>query len=388
MRIAIMTSVAGNGGSAATAFHTARVLKAAGWQPVLFAPGEYWPERGRKEGIEVSSLELRRGFHPLSFKKDMKVFKAFVREQKPKIVLVQKSPEQWLAFWGLKGIAQKPALIRLRGVRTPVKSGLFNRWLHTGMAGVICSASIIAQEYGRSCPANKVKVVLEGVDTQRFAPATQEQKIAARRTLGLVPSAFYIGTAGRPAPVKGHDILVSAFAKAWELIRPPNSNPKAPKDPRMVVFCDESRRGPGSYSNLEAMAAQLGLTKQITIRPGFVEDMRLVYQALDVYVLPSRGSEGSSRAALEASASGLPLIASSVGVLPDLVQNGVTGRLVPAGDVEALQTAVMELFETWPAPLNWGSAARARMESEFSEPRWAQKLQYTLEGMLDNADRK
>lgn len=384
MRVAILTSVEGNGGSAATAFHTACALKTAGWDVVLFAPGEYWPVRGRKEGIEVQTLELRRGFHLLSFLNDLKAFRAFVKRTKPDVVLVQKSPEQWLAFLSMKLISRKPALVRLRGVVTPVGAGLFNRWLHAGFAAVVCSANVIAQQYGSVCSKEKLKVVLEGVDTRRYVPATREQKFSARQKLGLFPNAFYIGTAGRPAPVKGHDLLVGAFAGAWEMIRPPTANPKSPKDPRLVIFSDESRRGPGSYSNLADMATHLNMAQHITIKPGFIEDMRLVYQAIDVYVLPSRGSEGSSRAGLEASASGLPLIASSVGVLPDLVQDGVTGRLVQPGDIEALKAGLNELFETWPRPLQWGSAARAHMEGEFSEEHFARKLQYALEQALDS----
>lgn len=383
MRIAILTSVDGNGGSAATAFHTARVLAAAGWNAVLFAPGEYWATRGRKEGIEVRTLELRRGFHPLSFLHDLRAFRAFVRNEKPDIVLVQKSPEQWLAFLSLKWLPRNPALIRMRGVVTPVKAGLFNRWLHTGFAAVVCSASIIAERYGPVCSKEKVKLVLEGVDTRRYMPATKEQKLAARQRLGLFPNGFYIGTAGRPAPVKGHDLLIGAFAAAWESIRPPTSSPKSPKDPRLVIFSDESRRGPGSYGNLAEMVTRLDIAQHVTLKPGFIEDMRMVYQAIDVYVLPSRGSEGSSRAGLEACASGLPLIASSVGVLPDLIQDGVTGRLVKHDDFEALKGALIEISETWPTPLRWGSAARSRMEGELSEERYVRNLQYALEQAMD-----
>jgi glycosyltransferase involved in cell wall biosynthesis len=152
----------------------------------------------------------------------------------------------------------------------------------------------------------------------------------------------------------------------------------------LVIFSDESRRGPGSYSSLADMATHLNMTEHITIKPGFIEDMRLVYQAIDVYVLPSRGSEGSSRAGLEACASGLPLIASSVGVLPDLVQDRVTGRLIPPNNVEALQSALTELFETWPLALQWGAAARSRMEGEFAEEHYVRKLQYALEQALDS----
>lgn len=371
MKIAILTSVAGNGGSAATAYHNAKVLREAGEDAVLFAPGTYWPERGEKEGVPVQGdLELRRGFRPFSFFGDFRRLRRFIKKEQADAVIVQKSPEQWLAFFVLKTISRKIAFVRLRGVVFPIRPSLFNRWIHNAADLVLCSASLIAGGF-RALPGfrqDRLRTLLEGVDTERFVPPGDEERGAARERFGLAPEALYIGTAGRPAPVKGHDVLVRAFAQAHGQVKP------GEREVRLAIFSDESRRGPGSYNDLEKLCDELGIWDRVDLKPGYLEDMRDVYRALDVYVLPSRGSEGSSRAALEARASGLPLIASSVGVLPDLIDDGVNGKLVPPGDVSVLAGELKRLIEEWPTARMWGEAARKTSEEHFREQDYAKKL--------------
>ncbi len=131
MNVALLTSIAGNGGSAATLFHNARILRACGSAPTFFAPGDYWKSRGASENVAVdNSLELRRGFRPFSFARDFFKLRRFILANKTDAVIVQKSPEQWLAAFVLGSIPRRVALIRLRGVVFPVKPSAFNRWLH------------------------------------------------------------------------------------------------------------------------------------------------------------------------------------------------------------------------------------------------------------------
>ncbi len=376
MEIVFITSVAGNGGSAATAYHNVKLLNQSGQHAVLFAPGAYWPQRGQQEGVPVlGSLQLRRGFRPLSFLGDFFRLRGYLQSKKVEAVLVQKSPEQWLAFFVLKTIGRKIALVRLRGVVFPVRPNLFNRWIHNSMDAIYCSAGMIAEQYAqlKDFRQDHVQVLLEGVDTEFFRYATQEERVAARQKHKLYPDAFYFGTAGRPAPVKGHDVLIRAFAKALKGLE--NATPEI----RLVVFADESRRGPGSYASLEALSFELEVADRIDLRPGYVDDMRSIYHALDTYVLPSRGSEGSSRAALEARACGLPLIASAVGVLPDLILDDVNGRLVPPDDDEALAAVMKEVLTSGTNGRNWGKRARAVSEREFTEAGYAKELIQRLE---------
>ncbi|MBE7464477.1 MAG: glycosyltransferase family 4 protein [Planctomycetes bacterium] len=373
MNLALLTSVAGNGGSASTAFHLTRLLCRAGHRAVLFAPGEYWPERGRAEGVPVQpGLELRRGFHAASFFRDYRTLKQYVNENAVDAILVQKSPEQWLAAAVRARAHKRPALIRLRGVVFEIKPTATNRWLHNSMPLVVCSASAIARQF-QVLPefrTDTVKVLLEGIDTQRFKPASAEEKRAARQHFGLQPTALYFGTAGRPSPVKGHDLLVRAFGRLCT----EHSKMVERFDVRLAIFSDESRRGPGSYADLRDLSLACGAPDRVDLCPGFVEDMRDVYRALDSYVLPSRGSEGSSRAGLEASASGLPLIASSVGVLPDLVRDGETGLLVPPNDEAALAHALKRILDDESFAQRLGTNARRRMENELREDLYVARL--------------
>ncbi len=171
-------------------------------------------------------------------------------------------------------------------------------------------------------------------------------------------------------------MLVRAFAKAFV-----NSPMTAAKNVRLAIFADESRRGPGSYESLASLTAALGIQDRTTLIPGFIADMRDVYHALDAYVLPSLGSEGSSRAGLEACASGLPVIASRVGVLPDLIDDGKSGVLLPAGDVAALAAKLNELAATWPACRALGEGARARIVTQFSEKQYGEKLRDIIQNV-------
>ncbi|HLX60109.1 MAG TPA: glycosyltransferase family 4 protein [Planctomycetota bacterium] len=372
MNVVLLTNVEGNGGSAATLFHNALILRKRGWTPTFFAPGDYWKSRGAAEGVSVvNTLELRRGFHAWSLMKDFFALRRFVMEHDTDAIIVQKSPEQWLAALVLYSIPWHIALIRMRGVVFEIQPSLFNRKLHNRMDAVICSASVIAEQF-RAMPGFKqehVSVLLEGIDAEYFTPTTPERRTAARLRWELNQNALIVGTAGRPSPVKGHEILVRAFAMAMA-----DSAAFQHQNMRLAIFADESRRGKGSYKNLGDMARSLGIRERIDLVPGYVEDMRLVYHALDAYILPSLGSEGSSRAALEASACGLPLIASRVGVLPDLIKDNKSGLLVPPGNVEALAAKLTELALTWPRYKFYGESARARILRRFTEAQYADKL--------------
>ena len=379
MNILLLTSVAGNGGSSATLFHNAKILTQSGCDPIFFAPGDYWKSRGAAENVNVSNaLELRRGFRPFSFLRDFLKLRRVIRDRKIDAVIVQKSPEQWLAGLALLSLKRPVALVRLRGVVFAVKPSVFNRWLHNRMDAVICSAGVIAAQF-RALPGfrtDRLHTLLEGIDPQKFAPATNEQRAAARAKWHIDADAIVIGTAGRPSPVKGHETLVRAFAKAFRDIHE--------KNVRLAIFSDESRRSLGSYKSLSELAAELGVRERVDLFPGFVADMRGVYHALDAYALPSLGSEGSSRAGLEACACGLPLIASRVGVLPDLLIDNKTGWLVPPGDVETLAIRLKELVTSRSASRHVGASARQRIVELFDERHYGE----VLRDMLQDAVRK
>ena len=115
---------------------------------------------------------------------------------------------------------------------------------------------------------------------------------------------------------------------------------------------------------LEQRVAQLGLTSSVEFL-GWVDDFSSVLPRWDVFVLPSL-EEGFPIAALDAMAAGLPVVASAVGGVPELIEDGKTGWLVPPRDVEALASRIRLLLSNREQRLAMGAAAQARVQDHFS----------------------
>ena len=165
-------------------------------------------------------------------------------------------------------------------------------------------------------------------------------------------TAYVIGAAGRLVPVKGHLDLLNAAAllrPAWPGLRVEIAG----EGPRRLELQDEVRR--------------LGLENQVTFL-GWQADMDAALARWDVLVQPSL-EEGFGLAALEAMAAGLPVVATRVGGLPELVEDGATGLLVAPADPSALAGAVERLLRNRDLGSAMGAAGRERAAACFSVDR-------------------
>jgi sugar transferase (PEP-CTERM/EpsH1 system associated) len=193
-------------------------------------------------------------------------------------------------------------------------------------------------------PARKVRTIYNGVDIERYAPG---ERASARHALGLPLDCTLVGTVSRLDPVKDQVSLIRAFAQA------------ANKGKTVLVIAGD---GP-SRRQLEALVNELGLGDRVRLL-GERGDVPLILRALDVFVLSSIG-EGTSNAILEAMATGLPVIATRVGGNVELVQDGLTGRLVEARRPEALATALTAYFHDPALARAHGAAGHERAAGEF-----------------------
>ena len=193
-------------------------------------------------------------------------------------------------------------------------------------------------------PARKVRTIYNGVDTERFAAG---DRAAARHALGIPEDWAVAGTVGRLDPVKDQAGLIRAFAQT------PNTGKSA-----LVIAGD----GP-SRRQLEAVIKELTLGDRVRLL-GERNDVPLILRALDVFVLPSLG-EGISNAILEAMATGLAVIATRVGGNVELVQEGVTGRLIEPRRPDALAEALTAYHGEPARARAHGAAGRERAVSEF-----------------------
>jgi glycosyltransferase involved in cell wall biosynthesis len=219
------------------------------------------------------------------------------------------------------------------------------------VAAVSEQARTWLREEGYDGPA---QVILNGV---RFDPPT-EARMTIRSELGL-GDAFTLIMVARIDDMKGHDTLLQAAA----LLR------EAGQSPALLLVGDGERR-----RAMQAMARELGLGADARFL-GYRRDIPNLLAAADLFVLPSR-SEGMPLSVLEAMAAGLPVVATRVGGVPELVSDGVHGLLVSIDDAPALAGAIRRLMSDPASAARMGSAGRDRVNRQFS-----------FDAMLDAYDR-
>jgi sugar transferase (PEP-CTERM/EpsH1 system associated) len=198
-------------------------------------------------------------------------------------------------------------------------------------------------------PPGKIHQIYNGVDSVKFHP-----RIGARPEFAH-PDSIVFGSVGRMVEVKDYPALVRAFI---QLIR---QQPDRSERARLVIVGE----GPARQTCL-GMLQGAGLA-HLAWLPGARDDIADIMQAIDVFVLPSR-NEGISNTILEAFASGLPVVATAVGGNVELVDDGVTGRLVPSGDMAALVQALLFYLDAPARIAEHGATARRQAEQRYSIP--------------------
>ncbi len=166
-----------------------------------------------------------------------------------------------------------------------------------------------------------------GVDVARFGQGAEKRE-KARKSLGIDPGAKVVGTVGWLLPIKGPGHLLKAMGRVWE------THPEA-----MLVFVGQ---GP-LQAELSRQADQVGQQDKVLF-PGWTSHVEDILPGFDVFCLPSL-NEGMGRVIVEAMAAGLPVVASEVGGIPDLVEDGRTGFLCGPGDLAGISEAIARLFD-------------------------------------------
>ncbi len=218
---------------------------------------------------------------------------------------------------------------------------------------------------GLKVPPERVHRILAPVDTAAFRPLPPDPSL--REELGIPRETPLVLKVARLAPIKGHPVLVEAMAGVRRRV------PGA-----VLVLVGDPWEG--QEENLRARARELGIGGAVFL-PGRREDISRFISAASVCVSSSLGSEENSRAVGEYMASGRPVAATKVGVIPELVADGVTGLLVPPRDPAALEEAIVSLLEDPGRAEKMGAAGRARAREEFSRQAFARRLGVVLDSL-------
>jgi glycosyltransferase involved in cell wall biosynthesis len=216
------------------------------------------------------------------------------------------------------------------------------------MDRVVCVSDGQAEKVRRAgVPEDRVRVIRNAARSRPFAKPHPNDRDRLRALAG--GDGPIVLAAGRLSPEKGFGVLVDAAAKVL----------RAVPGVRFVLFGEGAQR-----AALERRVAAAGLTAAFRL-VGFRNDLDALLPWADVLALPSF-TEGLPNVALEAAAAGLPVVATSVGGVPEVVAHGQTGYLVPPGHPGALAARLTDLLQRPDWARAFGAAARRRMEEQFS----------------------
>lgn len=226
---------------------------------------------------------------------------------------------------------------------------LFKPFVHHYVAVSRDLGSYLQQKVG--VPPSRITQIYNGVETELFRPARagpESLRWPRRENDGL----FVIGTVGRMQEVKDPLNLVKAFILLVQTL------PGARSKLKLVMAGD----GPLRQRALDILT-QAGMLESAWL-PGSRDDVPAIMRGLDLFVLPSL-AEGISNTLLEAMASGLPVVATRVGGNPELMEEGITGSLVPPADPHALSAAIRDYVVNREMIRGHGASARRAVESRF-----------------------
>jgi glycosyltransferase involved in cell wall biosynthesis len=242
------------------------------------------------------------------------------------------------------------------------------------MDHVVCVSDGQAAKVTNWCgvPGSRLSVIR---NSARLAAFERRDPAARHRLLSFFANpgevAHIVLAAGRLSPEKGFAVLVEAAASVC----------KSNSHVGFILFGEGALR-----AELERAVVERGISSRF-LMPGFRSDLDSLIGGADTVVLPSF-TEGLPNIALEASAAGVPVVATAVGGTPEVVAENVTGFLVPRGDPSAIAGRLQELLQDVKLRERLGSAGIERMRAEFTFASQADDYLELLEKTLSRTKRK
>lgn len=314
---------------------------------VVCPPGSPLAQRAQASGIPVHEIPLR---GELDLSSAMKL-RRLILEMKPQILQLHTAHAHSTGLLSRLGLGTRPAVIVQRRVDFSIHRsgtpGLTRLKYQFGVDRYIAISHKISEVLQRDdIDPKRIRVVHSGVPP---LPEPVRSTDELRNRWQLDKDAPLLGTIGALTEHKGHRHLIEAMA----LLRP--------RDPAaQLVLIGEGEEA----QTLDAVAAQQGVADRVH-RIGFEEDVSSWLHALDLFIHPSL-DEGLGTSILDALQAGRTVIASDVGGIPEVIEDGVTGRLVAAADPRQLAEVIDELLDDPAAAADLATAGQQLQKHKFS----------------------
>ncbi len=250
----------------------------------------------------------------------------------------------------ISGLARRPPLVAARRVDFHLKANSFSRWKYRQVDAFLASSDAIrAMLLEDGVPAERVATVHEGADLDRLAAI---EPLDLHAEYWFPPGAPIVGNVAALVPHKGQKHLLDAAAIVVRDV------PHA----RFVVLGEGELR-----QELEGRIRHLKLDQHVLL-DGFRADVLARLKAFDLFVMSSV-TEGLGTSLLDAMGAARPIVATRAGGIPEVVEDGVTGLLVPPGDARALASAILALLGDEGRRRRMGEAGLERARRHFSVER-------------------
>ena len=299
----------------------------------------------RKRGIRVELIGKENGFLPTLWR-----IWRHLRRIRPDVVHCHNLTTFRYGAMAARLAGDVPVLMTKHGtvVTRTGATGRLNRCLIRRADVVAVSREVVdIMEAWMPEDSRPVRCIANGISIGPFEDLPSREE--ARAQLGRPTHSFVAGIVARVTPDKGHLVLIDAFAGMLKNL------------PDALLFIV----GDGVWlPTVKARIKELGLERSV-LALGERQDVPTILAALDVFCLPSE-TEGMPMTVLEAMAAGLPVVASNVGGIPEVVKEGRTGLMVPPLEVEVLSTALLALAGDPERAREMGRAGRDRLLKEFS----------------------
>lgn len=273
-----------------------------------------------KSGLEVHTLPMRKLYDIASMIK----LSQFLKNNRFDIINTHSGVDSWIGGIAAR-IAGVPVLVRTRHLNIPLKRSPLNFIHYLPDMYITCGENMRSNLIGNcGFPENKVISIPTGVNLVFFnTQRTPDLKLK----YGLSRDDIVIVNVGIFRKVKGHEVTLKSVARVL------NKIPKA----KFLLVGD----GPDK-KELEEMADEMGIGKHVLF-PGFIDNISEIYSFSDIAILSS-WSEGLPQSLLQAMAAGVPVIATNVGGVPEVVVHEDSGILIEAGDHEALAEGIIRII--------------------------------------------
>ena len=351
------SSMAVGGQELAVLLHAERLVKRGHRILLVLEPRSPIMAMAKERGLPVEPFVMRQWRLPLS----ILAFRRLLTRERPDIVHVNSSRDSWIAALASRLSHPRPKVIRTRHISAPLNKNATTNLLYRRLFDMVI---VTGGERNRQdlihrdgLRPERVAAFPIGLDVEQFSPSQPRHDLRAE--LGIPAGHLLVGMISYLRDYKGHRYLVDAV-------------PQVLAQHQAVTFLIVGE-GPEAQ-NIRAQIERLGLTASVRML-GFRDDLLDVFRSLNLFVIPTVEGDTIPQVLMQALALGLPVVSTTTGSIPDVIQDGESGVLVPPRDVAALAKGIARLLQDPALREQMGRRGRQTVVQTYSIDRMVDELE-------------